>query len=181
MLVQVHRQEHFMWLKIQRWHLAYAEEVGNILHLYKRHRRLLEPYSWGANCQIYQPVEYHPILDIVSPFRTGKHYLQRAVPSFNASNKSPGFNCSPKTSSSHSLVSFARRGVYLSNLKLRRSLSREVTDAMSGVMTTPGAGWMFGWMKLQGGTISARNEKLFQTHNLPEQRWISSAILKFKI
>lgn len=58
-------------------------------------------------------------------------HLHRATPSFSASSKSPAGSLSPSISSTHCRASFVAAGVYLSRRILRKSLSKDVTDAMA--------------------------------------------------
>ena len=58
-------------------------------------------------------------------------YLQSTVPSFKASSKSPWGSLFPRLPSIHCRTSLALWGVYLSKRIARKSLSREVTDAMT--------------------------------------------------
>lgn len=58
-------------------------------------------------------------------------YLQRATPSLRPSSKSFDGSGSPSVSSIHARASLAAAGVYFSRRNLRRSLSRDVTDAMA--------------------------------------------------
>src|SRR5690242_6627562 len=57
-------------------------------------------------------------------------YLQSATPSLRPSRRSDDDSFSPSVSSIQARTSFAAAGVYLSRRNLRRSLSKELTDAM---------------------------------------------------
>jgi len=61
----------------------------------------------------------------------GRSYLHRATPSFKPSSRSFPGSRSPSMLSIHALTSLAAAGVYLSRRSLRKSLSREETDAMT--------------------------------------------------
>src|SRR2546429_656604 len=60
--------------------------------------------------------------------------LHSATPSFSPSNKSASGSLSPSTSSIQFLTSFAAAVVYLARRMLRRSLSRDETDAMEAII-----------------------------------------------
>ena len=81
----------------------------------------------GAQCNIGEPGMDE---GVYIQGNGGLTHLQRAIPSFNASSRSPVFSGSPKVLSIHLLTSFARCGVYLSRRIERKSLSREDTEAI---------------------------------------------------
>ena len=64
------------------------------------------------------------------PCRMAATYLQRATPSFSPSRRSEDGSFAPSISSIHVRTSLAAAGVYLSRRNWRKSLSRDVTDAI---------------------------------------------------
>jgi hypothetical protein len=58
-------------------------------------------------------------------------YLQRATPSLSPCSRSEDGSLSPRVSSIHDRTSLAAAGVNLSSRTLRKSLSREETEAMA--------------------------------------------------
>lgn len=59
-------------------------------------------------------------------------YLQRATPSLRPSRRSFDGSDSPSVSSIHARASSAAAGVYFSRRNLRKSPSKDVTEAMFG-------------------------------------------------
>jgi len=62
-LKQVHGQESVVRRHVQGWLFAGAEEVGDVLHLYKWHGRLLGLDAGIRDGQIYKPTR-HLVKDI---------------------------------------------------------------------------------------------------------------------
>lgn len=123
-----------MLLQVQRRRLAGAEEVGDVLHLYEGHRGGLELDTGRREGEVDEPILRIIWLGgwpagSVAVLRNNT-YLQRTTPSFKETSKSPGGRRSPSTLSIHDRISSAAAGVYLSRRILRRSLSRDVTEAM---------------------------------------------------
>lgn len=106
--------------------------MRDILHLDKRHGGLLEFYAGRSDGQVDEPVGYRlaRLYTSKAPVALVITYLQRAVPSLSPSRRSFEGSLAPRTPSIHDLASLAAAGVYLSRRILRKSLSKDVTDAI---------------------------------------------------
>lgn len=74
LLVEVDGQEGIVLVEVQRRRLARAEEDGDVLHLDKRHRRLLELDAGGRYGKVDEPASvvsiWDQLLDICRATRT---------------------------------------------------------------------------------------------------------------
>lgn len=88
------------------------------------------------------------ILAVAIPTIDDETHLHKATPSFNPSRRSLPGRRSPSVPSIHDFTSFAAAGVYLSRRNLRKSLSKDETDAISksgglGIPRLVGYRWCF--------------------------------------
>ena len=150
-LVEIYCKEDIVVWQIERRRLYRSEEVGDVLHLYKRHPGVFELDGRAGRDGIDKPVVLSPVSFTGERKRSGPDersdpYLQRTIPSFRLSSTSLDGSFSFRDSSIHSLISLAACGVYFDSRRFLRSLSRDVTDAI--LMKLPrktGTGYCHRW------------------------------------
>lgn len=122
-----------MFLQVERRGFAGAEEVRDVLHLDEGHGRGLELDAGRSNSQVDEPgSKWWSDICIALGDSSMHTHLQRATPSFKAPRRSPAGRRSPSVASIQARTSLAAAGVYLSRRILRKSRSRDVTEAMVG-------------------------------------------------
>lgn len=133
--VQIDSLECIVGLEIERLRLTGSEKMGYIFHLDKWHGRLLKANAWRAGCEVCKSAQHINQQAVFYPaFQRSAPYLHRTIPSFKASKRSPLAICSPRASSIQARASLAACGVYLPSRILRRSLSKEETEAISAMI-----------------------------------------------